>query len=98
MSFYNNIKDLYWGLPCLSDHQKEFIFNFLRKKILGEQKGIHGSQDLEQYVRDILGVQSLNNEFSIDFPKLDGFSLGQNDPRLIAYYLPQFYPDPHNEL
>ena len=98
MSIYNNIKNLYWGLPCLSDRQKEFIFNFLRKKIRGEQKGIHGSQDLEEYVRDILAVQSLNNEFSIDFPKLDGFSLRQNDPRLIAYYLPQFYPDPHNEL
>lgn len=52
---------------------------------------------LGQYVQNLLATQDLSNSFSIDYPTKPLIKLQDDDPKLIAYYLPQYYPDPHNE-
>lgn len=97
MPLFESLKSLFWQLPLLSDAEKQEIFYYLKGKIKGEAKGIHSDDVLGQYVQELLATQDLSNSFSIDYPRKPLIKLQDDDPKLIAYYLPQYYPDAHNE-
>lgn len=95
MSLFNELKDIYWRLP-FSDKKKEELFYFFKGKFKGKSKGTYDDYILKQYIKNLLQQQDLSNSFSIEYPKDPLISLEKNDPKLIAYYLPQYYPDAHN--
>lgn len=97
MSLFESIKSLFWQIPLLSDSEKQEIFYYLKGKIKGEAKGVDSDDVLGRYIKELLATQDLSNSFSIDYPKKLLIKLQKDDPKLIAYYLPQYYPDPHNE-
>ena len=97
MPLFESLKSLFWQLPLLSDAEKQEIFYYIKGKIKGEAKGIHSDDVLGQYVQNLLATQDLSNSFSIDYPRKPLIKLQDDDPKLIAYYLPQYYPDAHNE-
>lgn len=97
MPLFESLKSLFWQLPLLSDSEEQEIFYYLKGKIKGEAKGVHSDDVLGRYIKELLATQDLSNSFSIDYPKKPLIKLQKDDPKLIAYYLPQYYPDPHNE-
>ncbi len=90
-------KEKFWGLP-IPDNLKGKLYFALRSNLKDEASGKKGTRDnlLGEYVSALLAQQDLNNSFSINYPKEAFIKWEKEDPKLIAYYLPQFYPDPHN--
>lgn len=97
MSLFESLKSFFWQLPLLSDSKKEEVFFYLKGKIKGETKGVFSEDILGRYVAELLATQDFSNSFSIDYPRNSRIELKEDDPKLIAYYLPQYYPDLHNE-
>lgn len=91
------LKNIFWKLP-LSDKKKASIYFMLRGNLKDEASARRGKRIglFEEYARDILSLQDLDNSFSINYPKEPLIKLQHDDPKLIAFYLPQYYPDPHN--
>ncbi len=98
MSLWERAKNWYWNMPGLSDKEKEAFFYFVKGKIRGQQQGERGSGIYGEYVEELLAKQSLSNAFSIDYPREPQIERQAGDPKLLAYYLPQYYPDLHNNL
>lgn len=98
MSTWEFIKDLYWKNKFFSDKQKEKIFYEIKAIVKGKQNisNIANTELSYKYVEKILNIQNYNNEFSINYPKLKDKFLTKTDVKLLAYYLPQYYPDEHN--
>lgn len=92
------IKSLYWKNTFLNEKQKEAIFYNVRSIIKGKQNKSNTAkiESSDKYIEQILNIQNFNNEFSIEYPKLENKFLGDQDVKLLAYYLPQYYPDEHN--
>ncbi len=97
MSLFEKAKDLYWALPGISTEQKEKIFYFLKGRVKGEYKGTENIAVYHEYVKKIIETQWLNNTFSIKHPRQFLINRTKEDPKLLAYYLPQYHPDPHND-
>ncbi len=95
MNMFDDLKSIFWKLP-LSDEMKEKVFFRLKGLIKGQVKGTVEHDVLRQYINELLNVQCLSNTFSIQGPTTSQIRLTQRDPKLIAYYLPQYYPDAHN--
>ena len=98
MSLWDKTKELYWNNPLIGDKQKEEIFYAIRGIVKGRKRQESNKSTLESYIKSIIENQKLNNSFSINFPRQELVNLGKLDPKLIAYYLPQYYPDPHNDV
>ncbi len=98
MSLWERAKGWYWNMPGMSDSQKEAFFYFLKGKVKGQQQGQTASGIYGAYVKELLEKQELSNAFSIDYPRTPQIERQPGDPKLLAYYLPQYYPDPHNDL
>lgn len=98
MNYWDIIKNLYWKNPFLNEKQKEQIFYNIRAFVRGKENRINDVDDnlLTTYIEQILNVQNFNNEFSIKYPLKTEKVLLANDVKLLAYYLPQYYPDEHN--
>lgn len=96
MKVVDKIKEIYWDIPFVSDGAKETIYFWLKSKIKGCVKSDLSEDRLRQFVIDCMNVQKLNNSFSINYPRTTSYERKECDPKLIAYYLPQFYPDSHN--
>lgn len=95
MSIVSLVKDIYWSLPLLPEAWKTNIFYWIRGKIFGIVK--RKNDVFEEYVDELMISTHLNNEFSIKFPKEVGYERKISDPKIIAFYLPQYYPDSHND-
>lgn len=97
MSLFEKIKDIYWGCPLLGEDTKQKIFYSVKGFVRGKSTGNSDANVLKAYIQEIMDNQDLDNSFSIDYPKGPSLSRTNDDPKLIAYYLPQFYPDKHND-
>lgn len=89
-------KQMFWEAPVLSSNEKEWIYYFIKKQIRKHSSG--GSlQEIEmnEYIKQVLALQLPSKEFE----PLDNknFERCPDDLKLIAYYLPQFYPTPYND-
>ena len=84
-------------MPFVPQTTKEAFFFFVRSRVRGYKKGTNNTDVLRRYAKECLASQRLDNAFSIDYPKEPRITLQKDDPKLIAFYLPQFYPDSHNE-
>lgn len=93
----DKLKNFFWKLP-LSDKTKSSIYFALRGNLKDEASARRGERKglFEEYAEEILSLQDLDNSFSINYPKEPLITLQPDDPKLIAFYLPQYYPDPHN--
>ena len=98
MKSWEFIKNLYWKNTFLNEKQKEKIFYNIRAFVRGKENRINDVDDnfSTTYIEQILDVQNFNNEFSIKYPLKTEKVLLDNDVKLLAYYLPQYYPDEHN--
>lgn len=92
-----HIKNIFWNLP-IADNCKEKVFYTMKWALKSEVVSRRGKRGewLINYVDDILALQDLNNSFSIEYPRESQITIKGDDPKLIAFYLPQYYPDPHN--
>lgn len=103
MNIFKCLKELYWKNKILSEGSKEKLFYFIKGKIKGK---ISGDVDNNRkkiyldYIGQILDVQKLNNEFSKKYPKKiskkNNTQFNDKKLKLLAYYLPQYHPDKHN--
>lgn len=98
MNMYEKLKNLYWKNNILSETQKEELFYYLRNKIKGKNKieKLNIENGIGEYIQNILNNQTYDNLFSIDYPLYSQKILGLDDPKIIAYYLPQYYPNEYN--
>lgn len=98
MNTWEFIKSLYWKNTLFNEKQKEAIFYNVRSIIKGKQNKSNTAkiESSDKYIEQILNIQNFNNEFSIEYPRLENKFLGDQDVKLLAYYLPQYYPDEHN--
>lgn len=96
MTLKKNVKNLFWNIPVFSGSQKESIYYLLKGLIKGKQSRSNNKELMQKYIDDLLSIQDLNNDFSRNCPVKPQIKIKKEDPKLIAYYLPQYYPDPHN--
>lgn len=95
MSIFSFVKNIYWHLPFIPEKYKVDFFYWVKGKVVGTVK--RETIKYVDYIDDLLATASLNNEFSINYPKESCYRRRESDPKIIAYYLPQYYPDPHND-
>lgn len=96
MNLWNLVKESFWKLPFISEKKKDDFYYFIRALVRGQSRGTKSTEAIYQYAKQVLDNQLLNNSFSVDFPKKPVITLTDADVKLIAYYLPQYYPDSHN--
>lgn len=93
---FEKVKELYWNNSFMTSESKENFFYYVRGVIKGKNsKNIEGNELINKYISNILEKQLPSDEYkeldeAVDF-------LQDNDPKLIAYYLPQFYPTEYND-
>ena len=97
MSLFNWLKDIYWKNSFLSEEQKEKIFYMIRGVVRGKTTQNADENTNRAYIKELLANQDLSNSFSVNYPKGPQIEREAGDPKILAYYLPQYYPDPHNE-
>lgn len=91
------ILDIFWNSKLLSESNKEKIFYKIKNIVKGKNEIEKISEkDVEEYIKNILKLSYLNNSFSINWPTYKTKFLKEDDVKLFAYYLPQYYPDAHN--
>lgn len=96
MNIWEIAKQYYWNNKILDDENKERFFYCIRDLFQNHNKNNLNNNILENFIKDILENQNLNNSFSIDYPRKPLINLEFEDPKLIAYYLPQYYPNLYN--
>lgn len=97
MTVFKVLKEIYWKNNFINDEQKEKIFYFIKGIIKGKISKKNISEDVnKEYIYQLLSIQEYNNNFSIKYPINQEKFLKPSDCKLLAYYLPQYYPDKHN--
>lgn len=98
MNTFEKIKELYWDNNFMSDRQKEVVFAKVKAIVKGKVDTNIDDSMLKEYVTQVLNGQKLDNTFSIDYPVEKRIELTDEDPKLLAYYLPQYYPNKYNDV
>lgn len=96
MTSWDRLKQLFWDNRLMTTNQKERVFYFVRSLVKGKVTNNRDSELMHLYINDLLKNQDLTNDFSIDAPETPLINRSLGDPKILAYYLPQYYPDPHN--
>ena len=97
MNLWESLKERFWRSPFLSEEAKVNLYFNIRTLVRGKKKRSTQDSTFKVYARQVLNGQTLDNRFSTDFPTKPVVSLDSHDPKLVAYYLPQYYPDSHND-
>ncbi len=98
---YQTLRRAYWSLP-LTQAQKEQIAGRIRRLLRGRaantvERGEHEElTQLRSYVSQILAIPE---RVKADFVEIaeHAFERHATDPKVVAYYLPQFHPTPEND-
>ena len=99
MDLWETTKSIFWRIPFLSDTTKDSIYHQLRTLKYGRgQTRAKDANVFAKYTKGVLENQNLDNLFSINYPKEARIVLTDKDPKLLAFYLPQYYPDSHNNI
>ena len=98
MNKFDILKNIFWKNKILSEDEKERIFYILKSIVKGKITNAKNNDEvLNQYIEQILNISSFNNSFSIDYSIKDEMNYKDNMPKLLAYYLPQYYPTEYND-
>lgn len=98
MNKFDILKNIFWKNKILSEDEKERIFYILKSIVKGKITNAKNNDEvLNQYIEQILNISSFNNSFSIDYSIKDEMDYKDNMPKLLAYYLPQYYPTEYND-
>lgn len=94
-----HIKYLYWNLPFLTDVQKENFFYKLREIVRGKASIDKKNKTyiLEAYRDQIHRIPSARSKNSFVGITKKKYVRENNDIKLFAFYLPQFYPTREND-
>lgn len=93
---FEKAKELYWNNSFMSSEDKEKIFYYIRGKVKGKvTKKVKGDELSNEYISNILEKQLPSKEYEELEEEGDFFE--KNNPKIIAYYLPQFYPTEYND-
>lgn len=95
------LKNFYWNLPFISDSEKEKFFYWV-KGILRAEKGHSIMSDsafeiLDAYRKQILAISVDRDEAQFKSITEIAYNRVKQDPKIIAYYLPQMHPTPDND-
>ncbi|MHB1953073.1 MAG: glycosyltransferase WbsX family protein, partial [Sulfobacillus sp.] len=101
---YAALKVIYWRLP-LSDHFKVQALRILRifsrrvhmfkiHSLVMDRK--QHSKAVNAYIKQILSRPTLSGNDFVEI-SVKRYERSDADPKLIAYYLPQFHPTPEND-
>lgn len=95
----DTLLEFFWSLPYLSPQHKEKLF-FTILRILGKQKYHYIIKDettYRRYCQQILSLFDIRDAGDFVTENELVFIRKKSDPKLIAYYLPQFYPFKEND-
>jgi glycosyltransferase involved in cell wall biosynthesis len=100
---YQFVRRIYWGLP-LPESTKEACVGRTRVLIRGAQRQIRTDPNPSQtkealiaaYVKQVLALPDRPGNERVELTA-DSYSRRDGDPKVLAYYLPQFYPTKEND-
>lgn len=93
---FEKLKDIYWNNKIMKSEDKEKMFYFIKKIIRGSNKQKHFENDvLKEYKDLILNIQMPSTSYQE--MQSENYLREDTDTKLLAYYLPQFYPTPYND-
>lgn len=93
---FEKLKDIYWNNKIMKSDDKEKVFYFIKKVIRGSNKQKYFTNDvLKEYKDLILNIQMPSTSYQE--MQSENYLRKDTDTKLLAYYLPQFYPTPYND-
>lgn len=92
---FDKLKAAYWEFPIIPSSMKDDIFYGIRKMVRGSVKKESSHEVFESYVNSMLKKQLPSDSYE-ELEK-QNFLRCDDDTKLLAYYLPQFYPTPYND-
>lgn len=102
-NIYQTLRKAYWKLP-LPEETKERIIGAVRRAMRNGKPATFEvsstadkSEIYQKYAQKILAIPSKTEAEYVEISQ-DVFSRQQGDPKLLAYYLPQFHPTEENDL
>lgn len=92
-------KDIFWNLPIISSAEKENIYYKLRQYLKNEKQYFSSTpDDIKKYIQQITDLPEIKNKgMYVDLTKKKNVCLSNDMTKLIAYYLPQYYPFKEND-
>lgn len=102
-TFYQVLRRIYWKLP-VSDSVKEAWlsrFRVFTRKLYRVGASVPASSSSESvrhqaYLAQVLSIPAKPDEKHVPIVT-EAFERREGDPKVIAYYLPQFHPTPEND-
>ena len=98
---YQLLRVTYWRLP-LSQSLKERIASYLRRLTRGRTNQTVVADDqrelvlLRDYVAQVLAIPGRSGSEFVPLRE-DPVQVRADDPKIVAYYLPQFHPTAEND-